>query len=93
MARNVDVGDTRTKRWTLQLDLFEEGDLTKVHAVLDMDGGKLEAHASARRSPHDNPAPEIGDEFAAGRALVDLGHQLLRAGTTDAASEDPSLYA
>ncbi|WP_152648796.1 dsRBD fold-containing protein [Streptacidiphilus anmyonensis] len=31
--------------------------------------------------------PEIGDEYAAGRALLELGRQLLRAGETDAASE------
>jgi hypothetical protein len=36
--------------------------------------------------------PEIGDEFAAGRALVDLGHQLLRAGTRDAEPDESFMF-
>ena len=34
--------------------------------------------------PETAPAPAVGDDFAVGRALVDLGHQLLRAGVRDA---------
>ncbi|MFI6445700.1 dsRBD fold-containing protein [Kitasatospora sp. NPDC050543] len=83
----------RTKQWTLHLQLFEEGDLTTVHAVLDTGDNTLRSRATARRSPDDPAVPEIGDEFAAGRALVDLGHQLLRAGTTDAAAFDPDLHS
>ncbi|MFJ7912367.1 dsRBD fold-containing protein, partial [Kitasatospora sp. NPDC096204] len=45
----------RTKRWTLRLDLFEEGDATKVHAVLDTGDNTLEARTTAHRSPHDPP--------------------------------------
>ncbi|WP_457029688.1 dsRBD fold-containing protein [Kitasatospora sp. P5_F3] len=86
------TGQARTGRWALRLDLFEEGDLTKVHAVLDTGDNTLESRTTAQRSPHDAPVPEIGDEFAAGRALVDLGHQLLRAGTTDAAANDTPLH-
>lgn len=81
----------RTKTWTLRVDLFEEGDVTKVHAVLDTGDNRLESHTEAHRSPHDPPAPEIGDEYAAGRALVDLGHQLLRFGKADAAANEPPL--
>ncbi|MEV7179030.1 dsRBD fold-containing protein [Kitasatospora sp. NPDC093679] len=82
----------RTRRWTLHLDLFEEGDLTWVHAVLDTGGRRLESRTDAHRNPHDPPVPEIGDEYAAGRALVDLGHQLLRAGTADADANEPPLH-
>lgn len=32
----------------------------------------------------------VGDEYAAARALIDLGHQLLRAGRTDSAANEPS---
>ncbi|MFI6845192.1 DUF1876 domain-containing protein [Kitasatospora sp. NBC_00085] len=81
----------RTKQWTLHLQLFEEGDVTRVHAVLDTGDNTLRSSATARRSPGDPLVPEVGDEFAAGRALVDLGHQLLRAGTADAAAFDPAL--
>ncbi|GAA3023093.1 hypothetical protein GCM10020229_38060 [Kitasatospora albolonga] len=66
------TGPARTERWTLRLDLFEEGDVTKVHAVLDTGDDTLESRTTARRGPNDAPVPEIGAEFAAGRALVDL---------------------
>ncbi|BFV60644.1 hypothetical protein KCMC57_up57480 [Kitasatospora sp. CMC57] len=82
----------RTKQWALRLDLSEEGDLTEVHAVLDTGENTLESHTTAQRSPHDAPVPEIGEEFAVGRALIELGHQLLRAATTDAAANDPPLH-
>jgi Domain of unknown function (DUF1876) len=79
----------RTKTWTLRLDLVEEDeDVTTVHAALDTGGRTLTSDTSAHRNPHDEPVPEIGDEYAAGRALLDLGKQLLRAGTTDAAAND-----
>ncbi|MGW2374245.1 MULTISPECIES: dsRBD fold-containing protein [Kitasatospora] len=78
----------RTKRWTLRLDLFEEGDTTKVHAVLDTGTTTLDTRTTSRRNPHDPPVPEIGDEFAVARALIDLGHRLLRAGLSDSAAND-----
>ncbi|WP_063763127.1 universal stress protein [Streptomyces sp. NRRL WC-3742] len=74
----------RTKDWRLTLHVVEEEDTTRVHAVLDADGDVLHSDALARRNPRDTPAPRVGDEFAVGRALVDLGHQLLRAGVHDA---------
>ncbi|WP_422724129.1 dsRBD fold-containing protein [Kitasatospora purpeofusca] len=73
-----------TKDWQLSLHLVEERDTTRVHAVLDAGGAVLHSDASARRNPLDDPAPAVGDEFAVGRALIDLGHQLLRAGTRHA---------
>ncbi|WP_329560499.1 dsRBD fold-containing protein [Kitasatospora sp. NBC_01266] len=73
----------RTRRWSLRLDLFEEGDVTKVHAILDTGDNTLESRAAAHRGRDDAPVPEIGDEYAAGRALIDLGQQLLRAGRAD----------
>nr|BFD94354.1 hypothetical protein KitaXyl93_57140 [Kitasatospora sp. Xyl93] len=73
-------GTVRTKDWQLSLHVVEDEDTTRVHAVLDADGNVLHSDARSRRNPRDAPAPEVGDEFAVGRALVDLGHQLLRAG-------------
>ncbi|MFD8703404.1 dsRBD fold-containing protein [Kitasatospora sp. NPDC059648] len=81
---------TRTKRWSLRIDLFEEGDTTKVHAVLDTGDNTLETRTTARRNPGDPPVPEIGDEYAAARALIDLGQRLLRAGRSDSAANDRS---
>ncbi|MFE7329663.1 dsRBD fold-containing protein [Streptomyces sp. NPDC057565] len=88
MTLHTSTEKPRSKQWSVRLDLFEEGDLTKVHAVLDTGDTTLRSRASARRNPHDTPVPEIGDEFAAGRALIDIGNQLLRAGRTDSASGD-----
>ncbi|WP_308191756.1 dsRBD fold-containing protein [Kitasatospora humi] len=39
----------------------------------------MSRRAAAHRNPDDPPVPEIGDEFSAGRALVDLGERLPRA--------------
>ncbi|WP_037603537.1 dsRBD fold-containing protein [Streptacidiphilus rugosus] len=80
------------KRWNLSLDLFEEGDETKAHAVLETQERTLEGRGSAHRNPHDASIPEIGDEYAAGRALIELGRQLLRAGETDAAAESDGRF-
>ncbi|MFI6061625.1 dsRBD fold-containing protein [Streptomyces sp. NPDC051286] len=88
MPRHTSTEKPRTKQWSVRLDLFEEGDLTKVHAILDTGDTTLQSRASAQRNPHDAPVPEIGDEYAAGRALIDLGNQLLRAGSTDTAPSD-----
>ena len=71
------------------MDIFEEDeDVTTVHAVLDTGETTLVGRNTAHRNPHDPPAPEIGDEYAAGRALLELGRQLLRAGTTDATANE-----
>ncbi|MEY9877977.1 hypothetical protein ABH931_007501 [Streptacidiphilus sp. MAP12-33] len=76
-------GGLHTKTWTVRVDLFEDGDVTSAHAVMDCGGNHLQAHSASLRDPVDRPVPEIGDEFAAGRALIDLGYQLLRAGHAD----------
>jgi hypothetical protein len=77
------MGQYHTKTWMVRIDIFEEGDTTRVHAVLDTGDNRLQATSASLRDPIDRPVPEIGDEFAAGRALLDLGYQLLRAGNTD----------
>ncbi|PWI45095.1 hypothetical protein CK485_05790 [Streptomyces sp. ICBB 8177] len=72
-----------TKEWALRLDIYEEGDTTRAHARLDTHDNVLEAVAEARRNPHDRAVPEIGDEIAAGRAMIALGERLVRAGASD----------
>ncbi|WP_327123634.1 MULTISPECIES: dsRBD fold-containing protein [unclassified Streptomyces] len=88
MTLHTSTEKPRSKHWDVRLDLFEEGDITKVHAVLDTGDTTLRSRTSAQRNPNDTPVPEIGDEFAVGRALIDLGNQLLRAGRADSASGD-----
>lgn len=83
----------RTKTWTLTLEIAEESqDATTVDAGLDTGGRTLRTRATAQRNPDDPPAPDIGDEYAAGRALLDLGRQLLHEATTDAAANAKSAY-
>ncbi len=74
--------------WQMKLRLTEAGDITEAHLVLDTGATVLEAEARARRSPHDPPAADIGDELAAGRALLDLGHRLVRTGAIAAESAE-----
>jgi len=77
------AGHTRT--WNLRLDIFEnDQDTTSAHAVLDTGDTTLVSRTTAHRNPDDRPVPEIGDEYAAGRALLALGRQLLDAGAADA---------
>lgn len=77
------AGHTRT--WTLRLDIFErDQDTTAVNAVLDTGDTTLATRTTAHRNPGDPPVPEIGDEYAAGRALLALGRQLVDAGAADA---------
>ncbi len=78
---------THTKTWSLRLDIREQDDnLTTVDAALDTGDRTLRSRTTAHRNPQDPPAPEIGDEYAAGRALLELGRQLLHEGTSDAAA-------
>lgn len=73
-----------TKTWTVQLLIEEEGDRTRADAVLHTpDGTSLRGTGRARRNAADPPVPEVGDELACSRALVDLGHQLLDATVAD----------
>jgi hypothetical protein len=81
----------RTKTWTLDLEIAEESqDATIVKAALDTGDRTLRTRATAQRNPDDPPVPAIGDEYAAGRALLDLGRQLLHEATTEAAANAKS---
>ena len=76
-----------TKTWRVRLDIFEEDDdVTTVHASLDTGESTLVTRTTARRNPHDPAVPEIGDEYATGRALLELGRHLLGTATADAAA-------
>ncbi|MET8893262.1 DUF1876 domain-containing protein [Streptomyces albogriseolus] len=68
---------SHTLEWKTRLYLFEEDGTTKARATLDTGTRTLTGHGAAHRNPADADVPEIGDELAAGRALRDLGRQLL----------------
>jgi hypothetical protein len=68
-----------TKQWSVQIDISEDGKNTDVRATLTtMNGRTIEGTGHARRNPQDRAVPEIGDELAVGRALLDLGNRLVR---------------
>ncbi|MFJ9864860.1 dsRBD fold-containing protein [Streptomyces sp. NPDC101165] len=71
------------KEWRLNLYLSEHDPDTTARIILDTGDNVLESHAEARRSPYDTAVPEIGDELAAGRALIAMGRLLLRAASGD----------
>lgn len=66
-----------TVKWKIDLYLFEEEGTTKARVVLDTATAQFTGHGDAHRNPADMDVPEIGDELAAGRALDDLGRQLM----------------
>jgi len=84
----------RTKTWTLNLEIAEESqDATSVQAALDTGERTLRTRTTAQRNPEDPPVPGIGDEYAAGRALLELGRQMLHEATEDAAANAKSAKA
>ncbi|MCE7549396.1 dsRBD fold-containing protein [Streptomyces thermodiastaticus] len=83
MTRPVDSRPASVKEWRLNLYLSEHDPETTARIVLDTGDNVLETCAEARRNPYDPAVPEIGDELAAGRALVALGRELLRAAAGD----------
>jgi len=68
---------SHTLEWKARVYLFEEEGTTKARAVIDTGTTVLTGHGTARRNPVDADVPEIGVELAAGRAVLDLGRQLL----------------
>ncbi|MGW4564586.1 DUF1876 domain-containing protein [Streptomyces sp. NPDC004561] len=80
---------SHTGQWKVRLDLFEEDDgTTKAHLVLDTGTTKFDGHGAARCNPADTNVPEIGDELAAGRAMIDMAHQLLETADRDVQGMD-----
>ncbi|WP_285779322.1 DUF1876 domain-containing protein [Microtetraspora sp. NBRC 13810] len=76
------------KEWTVHIFIAEgDGDdRTSARAVLYAGGDKRhESTGYARRNPTDRPVPEIGDELAAGRALMDLADKLMGDAAEDVA--------
>jgi hypothetical protein len=75
-----------TKQWSVDIQIAESGNDTRVRAVVTTtDGSTIEGIGHARRNPRDRTVPEIGDELAAGRALIDLGSRLVQLAAADIA--------
>ncbi|MEU8717439.1 DUF1876 domain-containing protein [Streptomyces sp. NPDC048663] len=75
---------SHTGEWKVRLHLFEGDDgTTKAHVVLDTGVTELSGRGTAHCNPADANVPEIGDELAVGRAMTDLGRQLLTTADRD----------
>ncbi|TJZ99576.1 DUF1876 domain-containing protein [Actinacidiphila oryziradicis] len=72
-----------TVEWKVRLYLFEDEGTTKARVVVDTGATALTGRGVAHRNPADTDVPEIGDELAAGRAMRDLGQQLVDAAQHD----------
>ncbi|MFF2202595.1 dsRBD fold-containing protein [Streptomyces sp. NPDC058145] len=83
MSRPLSSRPPSVKEWRLNLYLSEHDPDTTARIVLDTGDNVLESHAEARRNPYDTAVPDIGDELAAGRALIAMGRVLLRAAAGD----------
>lgn len=72
--------------WNANVFLYEHENTTQARVVLDTGAAKLSGEGLARRNPADPLVPEIGDELAVGRALMELGERLVRAAGEDIAA-------
>ena len=71
-------------RWTVDITLGERDGHTHAEARLHThDATRLTGTGIARLRPRDRDVPEIGEEIAAARALLDLAEHLLHAAADD----------
>ncbi|RLB41520.1 MAG: DUF1876 domain-containing protein [Deltaproteobacteria bacterium] len=67
---------TKSKGFTVSLEVIEEGHMTNATARLAIGGEELAATGKAQRNPDDPDRPMIGDELAIARALLVLAREL-----------------
>lgn len=75
-----------TKHWTVDITIDDDGaGRTTAQAWLRAGGVAPAMHSAgaAERNRFDEDVPEIGDELATGRALVELGRRLLAQADAD----------
>jgi hypothetical protein len=63
--------------WQVTLTVTEEGDSTRADVTVQTGSELVRGFGTARRNPADFSVARIGDEVAAGRALVDAGRHLI----------------
>jgi hypothetical protein len=69
--------DEHVRRWRADILVFEDEGETVADAVLETGVTTLHGAGRAKRNPSDFEVEGIGEELAAGRALIDLGHRLV----------------
>jgi hypothetical protein len=65
--------------WRIEINFTEDDQTTRADVVLDVGGRHHHGWGRAKRDPLDADVPIIGEQIAAARALIRLGHQLLGA--------------
>jgi len=65
--------------WRVEINFTENDQTTRADVVLDVGGQHHHGWGRAKRDPFDTDVPIIGEQVAAARALIRLGHQLLGA--------------
>jgi hypothetical protein len=84
--RSWTPASTQPKRWQVSLSVTGHGNsLTRAHVTAYTGSASLHCYGEAHRRPDEADRPVIGDEVAAGRALIALGNQLLRSAEQDLA--------
>ncbi len=76
----------RVERRHVAVELTTEDGRTTAKAVLVTDERTRQGAGNAWRKATDFDVPEIGDELAVGRALVDLGSRLIQDAADDVGS-------
>jgi hypothetical protein len=71
------------KTWTVEIVIDEHERQTRARAELRTTEAATVGTGLARRNPHDEDVPAIGDELAVARALADLSHQLVEQASAD----------
>jgi hypothetical protein len=69
--------------WEIAVHIVEKGEQTAAHAMMETDGRTLRGDGFAHRNPADLDVPAIGEELAAGRALIELGNRLVDRAASD----------
>jgi hypothetical protein len=64
---------------TLRIHLVEDETNTVVRTVLEIGDDHFSSVGKARRNPHDQSVPMIGEELAIARALQDLTWKVMEA--------------
>lgn len=73
----------RMERRHVTVEVITHEKQTTARAILATDGHTREGTGGAQRKSTDFDVPEIGDELAVGRALVDLGVRLIEDAAND----------
>lgn len=67
----------------IDVDVVEDADECRATASVMTSRGLLRSEGTAHRKPADPSIPMVGEELAIGRALVELGDQLISAASDD----------